>query len=503
MLRVGTITVITEDVYTAEEAAKGQAYGVVNTLHVKTRESVVRRLLLFHEGDAFVESRLAETERNLRALGFIQSARVTAGEPHDGVVDIVVVTQDSWSTEPGGSVGSAGGGTDASVELQESNFLGLGKELSVEWVTDPDRTGYGIEYQDPAMFGRYWRGDFLYADNSDGRRMRALVDRPFYSFATPWAIRALADDETLVSKLYESGAVASEFSEARRDFGLGAGFALSASDARAHRLTVGLDFERRDFEPIAGGGTRELPADREYRYLVAEYEFAENRFRKLNFVDRDLRFEDYRVGLQLRVRAGISPELFGVDDTTGLVGASVSRGFVLSPDMILLAGLSWESRVGAPNKNEVLGADLRFIRRGGDTRPRALVGRLSLRSGDELDAERQFFADGDTGLRGYRLHAFSGDSSLLFNLEQRFFLGRELWQVISPGLALFVDGGNAANGSDAFDPGALHWDAGVGLRIGASRSPRSIFRLDFAYAFDPDPLGRDGWLVSFSGSQAF
>lgn len=502
-LRIGTVTVVTEDVYTEAEAAKGSAYGAVNALHVRTRESVVRRLLLFREGDVFVESRLAESERNLRALGFIQSARVVASEPHDGVVDVTVVTQDSWSTEPGGSIGSAGGGTDASIEIREANLLGLGKELTVAYATDPDRSGFGIQYEDPAMFGRYWHGDLLYADNSDGRRTRLLVDRPFFSFATPWSVRALADDETLESRIYESGAIASEFSESRENFEIGFGRAVAASDARAHRLNFGIDFETREFAPLPDGGTNALPEDREYRYLVAEYEYAQNRYRKLNFVERDARFEDYRIGNQLRFRAGVSPAFLGVEETTGVLGVSVSRGFVLPRDAMLLGAVSWESRLGAENRNEILGLDLRFIRRGGSEHPRALVGRVSLRRGNDLDEEKQFFADGDTGLRGYRLHSFSGDSSLLLNLEQRVFLGRELWQVVSPGLALFVDAGNAANGSDAFDPSKLHWDAGFGLRIGASRSPRSMFRLDFAYAFDPDPLGRDGWLISFSGSQAF
>jgi hypothetical protein len=216
-----------------------------------------------------------------------------------------------------------------------------------------------------------------------------------------------------------------------------------------------------------------------------------------------MRYEDFRVGTQLRLRAGISPVVLGVDDTSGILGASVSRGFAITPDSLLLGRLSWESRVGAANRNEVLGLDLRYVRRTDGSHPHALVGRISARRGSELDEERQFFADGDTGLRGYRLHSFSGDSSLLINLEERVFLGRELWQVISPSLALFVDAGNAADGSDAFDAGDLHFDAGFGIRVGASRSPRSIFRLDFAYAFDPDPLGRDGWLISFSGSQAF
>ncbi|MGK2859607.1 MAG: POTRA domain-containing protein [Thermoanaerobaculia bacterium] len=502
-LRVGTVAVFTDDVYTAEEASSGKAYGVVNSLHIKTRESVVRRLLLFREGDVFIESRLAESERNLRALGFIRAATVTASEPHDGVVDITVVTQDAWSTEPGGSIGSAGGGTDASLELRETNFLGLGKEMSVAYDTDPDRSGYSLRYEDPVAFGPYWRGELVYADNSDGSRARVLVDRPFFSFSTPWSVRALADDETLESRIYSDAVVVSEFSESRRTLAFGFGRGLVVNDARAHRMTIGFELESREFTPLLDGLTTTLPADREFRYVIVGYEYARNQFRKLNFVDRDMRYEDYRVGTKLDLRAGISPAVFGVDDTSGILGASVSRGFALTPDSLLLGAVSWESRVGAANRNQMLGLDLRYIRRTDGVHPHALVGRVSARRGSELDEEKQLFADGDTGLRGYRLHAFSGDSSLLINLEERIFLGRELWQVVSPGLAVFIDVGNAANGSDAFDLGSLHVDAGVGLRIGASRSPRSIFRLDFAWAFDPDPLGRDGLLISFSGSQAF
>lgn len=89
------------------------------------------------------------------------------------------------------------------------------------------------------------------------------------------------------------------------------------------------------------------------------------------------------------------------------------------------------------------------------------------------------------------------------NLEHRLFLGKELWQFISPGIALFVDAGNASYGSAAFDPRNLEFDAGIGLRIGLTRSSRNILRVDVAYTFDEDPMGRTGWLVSFSGEQAF
>jgi outer membrane translocation and assembly module TamA len=194
-LHIGKITIVTEDVYTDAEAAKGAAYGVVNTLHVRTRASVIERMILFSEGDVYVPSRLAETERNLRKLNFIGSASVVAGEPHDGVVDVTVVTQDAWSTEPGGSVGSAGGGTSGSLSVRETNFLGLGKELTVEYASDPDRSGLGFQYEDPSLFGHYWRADLGYANNSDGKLSKFLVERPFYSFASTWSVRALAFDQ--------------------------------------------------------------------------------------------------------------------------------------------------------------------------------------------------------------------------------------------------------------------------------------------------------------------
>jgi hypothetical protein len=45
-------------------------------------------------------------------------------------------------------------------------------------------------------------------------------------------------------------------------------------------------------------------------------------------------------------------------------------------------------------------------------------------------------------------------------------------------------------------------DAGVGLRFAIARAS-AFLRVDLGYAFQPDPHGHRGWLLSFSGSQAF
>jgi outer membrane translocation and assembly module TamA len=114
----------------------------------------------------------------------------------------------------------------------------------------------------------------------------------------------------------------------------------------------------------------------------------------------------------------------------------------------------------------------------------------------------QFFADGATGLRGYRLHSFSGSHSIVFNLEERVYLGREVLQLVSPAVVAFVDSGNATY-RGLSDLMALKTDIGVGIRVGLPRTPKNLLRIDFAYALNRDRLGRGGWTVSFSSGQAF
>ncbi|HEY8182657.1 MAG TPA: POTRA domain-containing protein, partial [Thermoanaerobaculia bacterium] len=99
-LRVGKISVEPLDVYSASEKQAGAFYRLADRFHIETRRRVIEKFLLFREGDVYQPERLAETERNLRALGFLKSASVTASAPHDGVVDVRVVTQDSWSIAP-------------------------------------------------------------------------------------------------------------------------------------------------------------------------------------------------------------------------------------------------------------------------------------------------------------------------------------------------------------------------------------------------------------------
>src|SRR6476469_5309228 len=125
-LIIGHITINAVPLFSREEALHGSFYRGANVLHVQTRTALLRSFLLFKEGDAFKPAKLEETERNLRQLDFLKSVSITAGEPHDGVVDVAVVTQDAWTTDVNGDFSNDGGKASYDFDLTQKDLLGTG-----------------------------------------------------------------------------------------------------------------------------------------------------------------------------------------------------------------------------------------------------------------------------------------------------------------------------------------------------------------------------------------
>ena len=488
-LHVGKVSVEPLDVYSASEKQHGAFYRLADRFHIETRKHVIEKFLLFREGDVYEPERLAETERNLRALGFLKSASVTASAPHDGVVDIRVVTQDSWSIAPETQMGSRGGMSTYGATISETNLLGLGKDIELGWNKGVDRRQIALNYNDPTFFAPYLKAHFGYAHTSDGYNRQINVRRPFFSFATPWASEASFTGFRQDNRLYRDGVEVSRFQQSHREFAASYGIALHPNDVSANRITIGFRSVDDDFTTTS----------REFRYLLARYEYAENDFLKLNFVNKDLRFEDFNLGRRISVEAAVSP----IETTTEFVQVRGGSGLRLGDDAFIMPSFGVSTRLASGIQNMIGNASMLYVsRQGGDAYPLTTVGHIAINSGWRMDPELQFFADGLGGLRGYRAHMFAGSRSIVINVEERLYLGRELMQLALPGVVAFIDAGNATDGG-IVSLMRLKSDIGVGIRIGLPRTPKNLLRIDFAYALNRDARGRHGLLVSFSSGQAF
>jgi hypothetical protein len=491
--RIDTIEIRPTNVFAPDEAAKSFfPYGLANALHFTTRTSFIQNQLLFAPGDVLRPDLLAETERNLRAFGLFRKATVRAeGER------VVVETADAWTLLLRGSLSNKGGVTTYSIGAEEYNLGGTGRQFGFGWEKETDRSSRSVFYADPDLFAPHTAFRLDAAELSDGRFYRAALGRPFYALDVPWALEGAVRFSDFDTKLYAGGEEAMVWKERERDL-LVTGGRLLSRDLDAVMRFVG-SLEWNDVHLRAGGLGAPPPEERAHRtFLFLSAGFAREGSgwitRRLIYkIDRD---EDFNLAPSGRLELGFSPPVGEVQAAgrallSGNVGTLLPAGFAL-------ATVTASTRLSGGVENARLSAGARaYALKGAWT----LVGNVSTLAGWNLDPESQIALDGENGLRAYRLHAVQGNRRLVGNVEARVLVVPEVLQLVSFGLAAFGDAGWSWGDPDGF------WhlaDAGVGLRIGITRaSKNNLVRVDVARVLHPDPLGRTGWLLSFSSGQAF
>jgi predicted dienelactone hydrolase len=488
--RIGTITIRTVPLFDAAEVSRGGFYRRANLVAVHTPEKLLRKFILFHEGDSFDPAKLAETERNLRALTFLKSAAVTAGEPHDGVVDITVATQDALTTDINADFSNDGGRSLYDVEVTQKDILGSGSEVDVEVASGRERRINALRLLDPVIFGHYWNASALIAKNSDGNEERVALERPLFSHATHFTASLMTDHMLQNARTYQSGQIDSEFRQQHREVAVAAGVALGSSENRNTRVIAGIDFLSDDFGALRGLA----PNDRNFRFVQIGFDQTDFRFVKMDHVDFGMRDEDFNLGMRTQATVGRTPQ------NVWRLRGDASYGYAFGPRQFVLTRLVATTRARSTNRDTILSSDTLLVMRWAVRHPMTFVSRLRVDAGSDLDRDVQFFADGQNGLRAYPNFAFTGDHRVLFNLEQRFFLGRELLQIVEPGAAIFFDTGEAG---PSLRLHGLRTDFGAGLRLAISRLDSAIIRVDVGYALKDSPISRRGLVVSVATSQAF
>lgn len=120
-----------------------------NHLHLSTRRFVIRNNLFIRENTPVNPYMVADNERFIRALEYINDVRIIIDPIPDNPdsVDIRVLTKDLFSI--GGGV-AANGLSRINAELYDANLAGMGQRLSITGLYDEGRSpqwGYGGYYR--------------------------------------------------------------------------------------------------------------------------------------------------------------------------------------------------------------------------------------------------------------------------------------------------------------------------------------------------------------------
>ncbi|MBD0319439.1 MAG: BamA/TamA family outer membrane protein [Gemmatimonadetes bacterium] len=510
--RISQVFVDNRSVFDSEAGKRDSrfawAFRLANRAHIRTREEVIRRELLFEEGSCYDPALLLDSERILRSTSFIADADVFAVRQPDGTTHVVVETRDEWSTrlEPqveSGEVGLRG------LELLEDNLLGRGQRVSAFIKERQGERVFGASFATRQLFGTHADADLSLSRTPVGFAVQQRLAWPFRGEAGRFAFRQQVEHEENNFEFWVPDADGRPrrflFPEERRTFDVGTVFRLgqrgnltlfgvalagdwtvyprdSLTSSQGNPITI----------PLPGGGQvfgLDSVSSMRLVFLAGQRNVWFERRRSLDAVRGA---EDVRLGVEAEVGIGRSLSALSSDDDlavdVGFFAAGELPGGVLAGVRLVGEGRrDYAAPVGSFEwRNLFAQADgWAYWRPGPDSRYTWVASAL-MDGGWRTTVPFQLTLGSRAGLRGYRPHAFMGERRAVATLEHRAYLGWPYPHLFDLGSAAFVDVGKIWQGGDLYGrESPVQASAGVGLRVAFPPGSRRTYRLDIAAPVAP------------------
>lgn len=504
---------------------------VFNFLHVTTQEYIIEREVLLRPGQPWDDETIQETRRRLTDITVTTLAVLApVKSPEAGTVDLLVVTRDIFSLRLNSNYEIAGAGAvpipgfggkiiSLSIAPSENNLLGLRKNLSIPFVMDLGQWAIGPRYIDPRVYGTRVRFAsqaqliFARADSDfEGTASSTSLSYPLWSYRREWSWSVAASHIDAPTRqfrgvdllTYDNPDTPEEEAAPRifDNFGFNLsegvtrsfGYKYKSNFSLGHQLRVIRPKVQADFQGddvLRAAFERDvLPRSERSSALTFGYSFFTPQFITYRNIDTYSLPEDVRLGPEVSLSASWARKEIGSERNFVNLGAGASWTLDLFGDGYARAGLSLGTRVESSDaRDNTFVASVRVVP------PRLfglwrLVSRLTYTSIVDNENNAVLFLGGSTGLRGYDVGTYSGDTRLIGNLEVRSPPLR-LW-FMQWGAVAFWDVGHAATADaddffSAIDSLSLKSDVGAGLRMLMPQLQPFVFSFDLAYAISPPP----------------
>ncbi len=498
---------------------------ILNVLHARTRESVIRREILVREGEPYRQYRVDETVRVLRSF---QQLSLVLGVPVRGTtpdrVKLVVVTKDVWSLRAQFDIKLGAGGLDVlRFEPTERNIAGTLSSAVTRFELFPESVTLGGAFIVPRVGGRrlylVTEGNAIVnrrTGAAEGTYGQVFVSTPQVSANQQWVWGTGVSWRNEIVRRYVGGELATydapgtpeveripdlyrarslvQTSSVGRSFGLAHKRDVTLGLELNVKQYAGIDAERLDPRVVDEYlGSRVPRSDTRVAPFV-QGRFYESTFLRVHDLDTLGLQEDYRIGYDAWVRA--YPVVRALGSSRDFLGADAFAQYVLP----IRDGLA---RVAAESLLELAPGEIPTAAFAVDTMiasPRFFLGRLVVDglmiARPENFPNRRSTLGGESRLRGYPSAALIGQNVVAYNAELRTRPVEILSCQI--GGALFFVVGDAFDGPDP----ALKSSAGLGVRGLFPQLDRKVFRIDVAFPMvRENGAGPVGFYVAFE--QAF
>jgi outer membrane protein assembly factor BamA len=486
---IGEIRINNQNIFDLDDPEENNSlYGLANKLHIRTRPSVIRRALLFKSGEPVSAQVMEESERLLFSSGFLYEAIIRPIAYHDGVVDVEVITKDTWTLDPGIGFSRSGGDTRSTFGLTELNLFGTGVAIGYKQRDTDGVTSETFEYSHPLLLGTRGAFNYAYETFEDGDRQAFSLARPFYRLDARWSAGVSGFTSDSLASTYSNDNVVTGQYRVQRDFAsVFGGWSKGLIGGWTRRYSIGVDYDKLLNSPVPGSTPpTTLPEDEIRVSPFIRYDIIEDNYAKLTNRDQIDRAEYFELGFRANIKLGYAATALGSTRPAWSYTAAISNGVTLSDDRMIVAAAGVSGvYVGGDDENRLFSGGLKYYIPQSD---RALTF-FGLGAGAARDrlVSTQLTLGGNNGLPGYPTDYQRGDRRALLNFEQRIYTDWYPFRLFRVGGAVFFDAGSAW-GDEASGSSKPDWlaDVGFGLRIFSMRSAfGSVWHLDFAFPINP------------------
>jgi len=496
------IDIVRHPVFEADDLPLGAA-DLLNSLHIRTAEAVIRRDLLVRPGDVYDSFLVAESARLLRLRSYLGDIDISGLEADGDSVDLQVTTRDLWTLEVSVQPGGGGGAYSLDLGLAESNFRGRGQGFDLGYVFSDRRSAGRLTLTEPAFFSPHVEAGIGYSAHEEGNFFAAALAHPFWAVTVPWQYVLSIERWRDNLLFYKDDREAFAYPHAYRR----THFEIAHAWGVKRRLIVGtaLTWEEQRFgEPFAYAGV--TPAllldtalftrpDRRRVTPSAAVKLEQIRYHVARYLDRFGRIEDFPVGAELALKYGRVSADLGSTTSRDLVAAQFRGGVALGR---LLGDFDCtverETASGDREGALTLSSSVRLYFK--PAIRQTLAVRLVHEGWYQANRKGQLFLGALSGTRGLSARGRDGTRLWYANAEYRYFSG---WRILTVdlGAVLFIDVGQVWDRGEALRIGDAELSYGAGLRFGLGRAAgEKIFRIDVA-------RGADGWITTYGTRMYF
>lgn len=306
---------------------------VANSLHVDTKERVIRNNLFFKANRPLDPYKLADNERYLRDLPFILDARI-AVKPVRGnreQVDVIIYTRDVFSI--GGSI-SAKSNTGVEYRVYDANLSGWGQRVEYRSVVDikrDPRFGHQFLYSKNSIKGTLINGTVSYTQLNTGvsrgleneNALYVKLDRPLVSPYTRWA-GGLELSRNWSENVYgKTDTVFRNYGYFEKDFWIGYNIGIKNRVENRNRYFISLRTYDQNFFDRPGQPLEEMNVIyNDEQFILSAFTFYNQNFYRTKYVYGFGRTEDVPYGTRMSFLLGQTKQ---INRVRPYIGAEIER----------------------------------------------------------------------------------------------------------------------------------------------------------------------------------